>query len=157
MHFSLPPAQLLIRSPPRPQVLELLSHVTKRLRAATTVKVPFAELLAMRSEGNPAQLGFITVFLGLAFDRLSPDAKAAVAPALLDRLHMFPNTHKAVCLKLFLKVRPWLTGGVLAPGHRPPSPQPPHTGFTVPCHVCPYAAPGGGRDLWCHTSVLMSL
>lgn len=59
----------------------------------------------MRDASKPAELGFITVFLGLGFDRLSDSDKNSAAPALLAGIHTFPNTHKALCLRLFVKVR----------------------------------------------------
>lgn len=86
------------------QVLEGLSQITKRLRAAPVVKVPIRDIFSMRGGANGLQFNFINVFAGIGFERLSPAEKDAIAPLLLDGIHTFPTSHQSLCLRLFLKV-----------------------------------------------------
>ena len=86
------------------QVIEALSHMTKRIRAMPILKLPIADLLAVREPANAVQLGLVNVFLSLAFARVAPAELDTLAPLLLTNVQLFSSSHKALCMRLFMKV-----------------------------------------------------
>lgn len=64
----------------RPKVLEVLSHVNKRVKGVTTLHLPLPELLALFSEPAQAPLvrNFALVYTETAFERAEPSERLTV-------------------------------------------------------------------------------
>ena len=62
------------------QVLEILSHVNKRVRGHASIKMPLGALLALYAEPSSAPLvrNFALVYLEMAYERASEEARLAV-------------------------------------------------------------------------------
>lgn len=62
------------------KVLEVLSHVNKRMKGVTTLHLPLAELLALFSEPAQAPLvrNFALVYTETAFERADPSERLTV-------------------------------------------------------------------------------
>ena len=61
-------------------MLEILSHVNKRVRGHASIKMPLDALLALYAEPSSAPLvrNFALVYLEIAFERASEEARLAV-------------------------------------------------------------------------------
>jgi hypothetical protein len=95
--------------------------VLKRVRSASTVRLPMRTLLQLRENAPPYRLTFINIFLGIGYDRLTVTEKDELAPALLHNLDQYPAAHRSICLRLVLKVpqshasaRVFVSGSVVA-------------------------------------------
>ncbi len=62
------------------QVMEVLSHVNKRVKGQTSIKLPLTELVAMATDAasQPMVRSFSLVYAEMAFDRAAPADKLAV-------------------------------------------------------------------------------
>ena len=67
----------------RGKLLEVLSHISARVRDRPMIPLPFDTLLEALQEAPPLRATFIMVYLRLAFSRLSPAQLDAACPALL--------------------------------------------------------------------------
>ena len=76
----------------------------KRVRSASTVKLPMKALVQLRENAPPYRLNFLNIFLGLGFDRLSGPEKDELMPTLLTGLDRYPVAHRSMCLRLVVKV-----------------------------------------------------
>jgi hypothetical protein len=64
-------------------VLELFSHINKRVRDRPSIPLPFDSLLALLPACAPFAHSFVLLYLRMAFHRLPPAEQGARAPALL--------------------------------------------------------------------------
>ncbi|KAG1660153.1 hypothetical protein FOA52_007810 [Chlamydomonas sp. UWO 241] len=107
----------------RKKVLEILSHVNKRVKGQPSIKLPVAELLPMVSlepapgapHAPPAdQLAmvrsFALVYLEMAFERAPADARLEALSPLLVGLSSRPPQHRAICLRLSISALEALAG-----------------------------------------------
>ena len=62
------------------QVLEMLSHINKRVKGHPGIGLPLAELVALhqRPGAAPMTRNFALVYVEMAFGRATPDARLAV-------------------------------------------------------------------------------
>lgn len=86
----------------RNKVLEVLSHVNKRVKDSTGIKLPVAELIELSKTAEAFTRNFITIYLKMGYSRLSPDAAGALCPVLLDALS-FPEDARPIMMHLALK------------------------------------------------------
>ncbi|MEW5319236.1 MAG: hypothetical protein WDW38_010401 [Sanguina aurantia] len=84
------------------KVLEVLSHVNKRMKGVTTLHLPLAELLALFSEPAQAPLvrNFALVYTETAFERADPSERLTVIGPLVAGLSSRPAQHQAICLRV---------------------------------------------------------
>jgi proteasome component ECM29 len=101
-----------LKSPSEPikkKVLEILSHVNKRVKGQLNIKLPITELLTLCSmepiESVPSEMAalirsFALVYIEMAFDRATPQQKLDAVPSLAHQLHLRPSQHRSICLRL---------------------------------------------------------
>ncbi|PSC71704.1 proteasome-associated ECM29-like protein [Micractinium conductrix] len=84
------------------KVLEILSHVNKRLRALPAVQLPLKELAAIyAAPGTPPMArNFALVYLEQAVERAAPADRFAELPTMLTGLSTRPAQHQDMLLRL---------------------------------------------------------
>ncbi|KAH7672010.1 proteasome component ECM29 protein [Dioscorea alata] len=90
----------------RKLVMEILSHVNKRVKHHPEIGLPLAQLWSMYREfsGAPMVRNFCVVYIEMAFDRLPVVDKANMAPELLADISKFPSQHQDIILRIVSKV-----------------------------------------------------
>ncbi|KAG9454895.1 hypothetical protein H6P81_007799 [Aristolochia fimbriata] len=90
----------------RKKVMEILSHVNKRVKHQTEIRLPLAELWNLYIEDNAPSMvrNFCIVYIEMAFDRLLPKEKADKAPELLANISKLPSSHQEIILRGVAKV-----------------------------------------------------
>ncbi|KAK9834910.1 hypothetical protein WJX81_007994 [Elliptochloris bilobata] len=88
----------------RSKVLEILSHVNKRVRGHAAIKMPLDALLALYADPGSAPLvrNFALVYLEMAFERAPGEARLAVVPRLLEGVAARTPQHREMLLRLAL-------------------------------------------------------
>lgn len=70
----------------RSKIMELLSHVNKRVRGHNEIHLPLEPLLALFSQSTDATVrNFALVYVEMAFDRASAEERGAVVRPLRGR------------------------------------------------------------------------
>ncbi|CAA6669169.1 unnamed protein product [Spirodela intermedia] len=87
-------------------VMEILSHVNKRVKHQLEIQLPLLELWAMYREDNavPIVRNFCIVYIEMAFDRLPLEEKANLAPEFVTNIKKLPSQHQDILLRNVLKV-----------------------------------------------------
>ncbi|CAA7406117.1 unnamed protein product [Spirodela intermedia] len=90
----------------RKLVMEILSHVNKRVKHQLEIQLPLLELWAMYREDNavPIVRNFCIVYIEMAFDRLPLEEKANLAPEFVTNIKKLPSQHQDILLRNVLKV-----------------------------------------------------
>ncbi|KAL5580309.1 hypothetical protein UlMin_012751 [Ulmus minor] len=90
----------------RKKVLEILSHVNKRVKHQLEIGLPLAVLWNVYSEANAAPMvrNFCIVYVEMAFDRVPKEEKENLAPMLLMNVSKLPNQHQEIILRIVTKV-----------------------------------------------------
>uniref|UniRef100_A0A2N9FXH9 Proteasome component Ecm29 N-terminal domain-containing protein n=1 Tax=Fagus sylvatica TaxID=28930 RepID=A0A2N9FXH9_FAGSY len=87
-------------------VLEILSHVNKRVKHHLEIGLPLLELWKMYSEANAAPMvrNFCIVYIEMAFERVQVKEKEELAPMLLVNISKLPLQHQEIILRIATKV-----------------------------------------------------
>ncbi|XP_063697227.1 proteasome-associated protein ECM29 homolog [Culicoides brevitarsis] len=100
------PVLLKIDSPneeTRKKVMEILTHINKRLKSRPTVKVPLETILTMYKQSNSSfLLNFAIIYIILGFPRIDHDKSVELVPLLLNCLEGKPEIHQDKLLHLIL-------------------------------------------------------
>lgn len=108
----------------RKKIMEILTHVNKRIKGQTSIKLPIKDLLELISVAPPAgetvappsnamARSFALVYLEMAMERASPqERREAVTPLLLG-ISLRPPAHRAICLRLALSGLETAAGSVM--------------------------------------------
>uniref|UniRef100_A0A1D1XKS2 Proteasome-associated protein ECM29 n=1 Tax=Anthurium amnicola TaxID=1678845 RepID=A0A1D1XKS2_9ARAE len=90
----------------RKLVMEILSHVNKRVRHQLEIRLPLPELWKMYGEDGaiPIVRNFCIVYIEMAFDRLSLEEKSNLAPEFLSNIGKLPLQHQDIILRIVSKV-----------------------------------------------------
>ncbi|XP_020242083.1 proteasome-associated protein ECM29 homolog isoform X2 [Asparagus officinalis] len=90
----------------RKLVLEILSHVNKRVKHRPEIGLPFSEIWRVYSEPNAVSMvrNFCIVYIEMAFERLPKEVKEESAPELLVGLGKRPQQHQDIILRIVAKV-----------------------------------------------------
>ncbi|KAM4096438.1 hypothetical protein ACJW30_08G104900 [Castanea mollissima] len=90
----------------RNKVLEILSHVNKRVKHQPEIALPLLELWKMYSEANAAPMvrNFCIVYIEMAFERVQAQQKEELAPMLLVNISKLPLQHQEIILRIATKV-----------------------------------------------------
>ncbi|XP_068658632.1 uncharacterized protein [Aristolochia californica] len=90
----------------RKKVMEILSHVNKRVKHQIEIRLPLAELWNLYIESNALSMvrNFCIVYIEMAFDRLLPEEKADKAPELVANIAKLPPSHQEIILRSVAKV-----------------------------------------------------
>ncbi|OIW02801.1 hypothetical protein TanjilG_29577 [Lupinus angustifolius] len=90
----------------RNKVLEILSHVNKRVKLQPDIGLPLSELWKLYSESGAAPMirNFCIVYIEMAFQRVSAKEKEELAPVLLVNISKLPLQHQEIILRIVVKV-----------------------------------------------------
>lgn len=90
----------------RNKVLEILSHVNKRVKHQLEIRLPLAELWKMYTEPNAASMvkNFCIVYIEMAFDRASFKEKEDMGPVLIANVSKLPQQHQDIILRIAARV-----------------------------------------------------
>ncbi|KAI3837921.1 hypothetical protein MKX03_019436 [Papaver bracteatum] len=90
----------------RKKVMEILTHVNKRVKNQLQISLPVSELWKMYIEANAAPMvkNFCIVYIEMAFDRLSLEEKEVMAPELVAKISKLPPQHQDIILRIVAKV-----------------------------------------------------
>lgn len=90
----------------RNKVLEILSHINKRVKHQPEIALPLLELWKMYSEANAAPMvrNFCIVYIEMAFERVQAKQKEELAPMLLVNISKLPLQHQEIILRIATKV-----------------------------------------------------
>uniref|UniRef100_A0A182NSY2 TOG domain-containing protein n=1 Tax=Anopheles dirus TaxID=7168 RepID=A0A182NSY2_9DIPT len=102
----LTPVLIKITSPNenvRKKVMEILTHINKRLKSRNQIQIPLAPLLAQYQQADSLFLtNFAIIYITMGFPRLTVEEQTELAPALLNCLEGKSETHKDKILMLVL-------------------------------------------------------
>ncbi|CAK0785632.1 hypothetical protein CVIRNUC_008843 [Coccomyxa viridis] len=86
----------------RAKVLELLSHVNKRVKGHDEIKLPLLPLLEVynRSDAPPLVRNFSLVYVEMAFERASPEDRLEAALLMLKGISSRSQQHKEMLLRM---------------------------------------------------------
>ncbi|KAF4378493.1 hypothetical protein G4B88_027553 [Cannabis sativa] len=90
----------------RNKVLEILSHLNKRVKHQPEIGLPLVELWNIYSEANAAPMvrNFCIVYIEMAFERAPAKEKQILAPMLLVNISKLPHQHQEIILRIVTKV-----------------------------------------------------
>ncbi|XP_021604828.1 proteasome adapter and scaffold protein ECM29 isoform X2 [Manihot esculenta] len=90
----------------RNKVLEILSHVNKRVKHQSEIGLPLLELWKLYTEANatPMVKNFCIVYIEMAFERADVKDKENMAPMLLSNICKLPHQHQEIILRIATKV-----------------------------------------------------
>uniref|UniRef100_A0A5B7B1H9 Proteasome-associated protein ECM29 n=1 Tax=Davidia involucrata TaxID=16924 RepID=A0A5B7B1H9_DAVIN len=90
----------------RKKVIEILSHVNKRVKHQLEIGLPLSELWKLYVEANAAPMvkNFCIVYIEMAFERLCIEEKENMAPILVANISKLPPQHQEIILRITAKV-----------------------------------------------------
>ncbi|KAG1338330.1 hypothetical protein COCNU_04G006360 [Cocos nucifera] len=90
----------------RKAVLEILSHVNKRVKHHPEIRLPMLELWKIYNDADASSMvkNFCIVYIEMSFERLSSEEKANMAPDLLVNVANLPLQHQGIILRIVSKV-----------------------------------------------------
>ncbi|KAI3814371.1 hypothetical protein L1987_19124 [Smallanthus sonchifolius] len=90
----------------RTKVMEILSHVNKRVKHQQQIGLPLEELWQLYMEDNAALMvrNFCIVYVEMAFDRVSKEKKENIAPTMIANISKLPPQHQDIILRIVSKV-----------------------------------------------------
>ncbi|XAR59596.1 hypothetical protein NMG60_11015485 [Bertholletia excelsa] len=90
----------------RAKVMEILSHVNKRVKHQPTIGLPFSELWKLYTDplSAPMVKNFCIVYIEMAFARLSIEEKETMAPVIVANISKLPPHHQEIILRITIKV-----------------------------------------------------
>ncbi|XP_050090264.1 proteasome-associated protein ECM29 homolog [Anopheles aquasalis] len=102
----LTPVLIKITSPNenvRKKVMEILTHINKRLKSRNQIQIPLAPLLTQYQQANSLFLiNFAIIYITMGFPRMTVEEQTEMAPVLLNCLEGKPETHQDKILMLVL-------------------------------------------------------
>lgn len=101
----LPPVVLKLSSPHeevRKKVIELLSHISKRIKTRPKVQLPVEDLIAQYQDpaANTFVTNFTIIYIKLGFPRLPASKQAELVPSLINSSENKPQQHRDSLLVL---------------------------------------------------------
>ncbi|GAA0159929.1 scaffold/adaptor protein [Lithospermum erythrorhizon] len=100
-------ASLSSSAPPvRNKVIEILSHVNKRVKHQPQIGLPLLELwkLYVESSATPMVRNFCIVYIEMAIDRVPMEEQENISPMLLSGISKLPAQHQDILLRIIIKV-----------------------------------------------------
>ncbi|KAG5517314.1 hypothetical protein RHGRI_037912 [Rhododendron griersonianum] len=90
----------------RNKVIEILSHVNKRVKHQPDIGLPLSELwkLYMETQSTPMVKNFCIVYIEMAFERSNLEEKETMAPILVANISKLPSQHQEIILRITVKV-----------------------------------------------------
>ncbi|KAG8089149.1 hypothetical protein GUJ93_ZPchr0011g27896 [Zizania palustris] len=89
----------------RKLVMEILSHINKRVKHRPEISLPMLDLWRIYTESTSSTIvrNFCIVYIEMAFERLLSKDKGNIAPDLLINISNVPDQHQGIILRLVLK------------------------------------------------------
>lgn len=105
----LPPVLLKLASTDasvKKKVMEILSHINKRVKATTIIKLPFEALLNQFTNDQVSTFvkNFTLIYLEMSALRLSPEETAKHLPEFLNGISLRPPQQRIALLHIILPV-----------------------------------------------------
>ncbi|KAG8232782.1 hypothetical protein J437_LFUL013279, partial [Ladona fulva] len=103
----LPPVLLKLSSQQdgvRKKVMELLLHISKRVKSRPTVQLPVEALLNLYKHPDTFVTNFSIIYIKLGYPRMPIEKQAELVPAVLDALDGKPQAHQDSLLMLLMPV-----------------------------------------------------
>ncbi|TYI10267.1 hypothetical protein ES332_A09G131000v1 [Gossypium tomentosum] len=90
----------------RNKVLEILSHVNKRVKHQPEIGLPLTELWSMYTEAGatPMVKNFCIVYIEMAFERAPLKEKENLSPMLVVNISKLPQQHQEILMRIATKV-----------------------------------------------------
>ncbi|KAF8664644.1 hypothetical protein HU200_054353 [Digitaria exilis] len=90
----------------RKLVMEILSHINKRVKHRPEISLPMLDLWKIYTESTSSTIvrNFCVVYIEMAFERLPTEEKGNIAPDLLTNISNAPAQHQGIILRLVTKV-----------------------------------------------------
>ncbi|GAB4835308.1 hypothetical protein Ancab_000217 [Ancistrocladus abbreviatus] len=90
----------------RNKVIEILSHVNKRVKHEPQIGLPLVELWNMYTEANAAPMvkNFCIIYIEMAFERSNVEVKKDMTPTFLASISKLPHQHQEIILRTCVKV-----------------------------------------------------
>eukprot|EP00257_Ricinus_communis_P019881 XP_015578984.1 proteasome adapter and scaffold protein ECM29 [Ricinus communis] len=90
----------------RNKVLEILSHVNKRVKHQSQIGLPLLDLWKLYTDLNatPMVKNFCIVYIEMAFERVHVNEKENMAPMLVANICKVPHQHQEIILRIATKV-----------------------------------------------------
>ncbi|KAI4386203.1 hypothetical protein MLD38_004156 [Melastoma candidum] len=90
----------------RNKVLEILSHVNKRVKYQPDIGLPLLDLWKIYTEDNVASIvkNFCIVYIEMAFERIDQQEKQIMAPTSIANVSKIPQQHQEIVLRIVTKV-----------------------------------------------------
>ncbi|KAJ1274098.1 hypothetical protein BS78_05G036600 [Paspalum vaginatum] len=91
--------------PVRKLVMEILSHINKRVKHRPEIALPMLDLWKIYTESASSAIvrNFCVVYIEMAFERLPTEDKGNIAPDLLINISSAPAQHQGIILRLVTK------------------------------------------------------
>uniref|UniRef100_A0A1B0DQH6 Proteasome component Ecm29 N-terminal domain-containing protein n=1 Tax=Phlebotomus papatasi TaxID=29031 RepID=A0A1B0DQH6_PHLPP len=87
----------------RLKVMEVLTHINKRLKTRPLIQIPVQDILAQyQNTDSSFAMNFAIIYITMGFPRLSPELKAQLTPQLLVALKGKPEVHQDKILALIV-------------------------------------------------------
>ncbi|KAJ7013083.1 proteasome adapter and scaffold protein ECM29 [Populus alba x Populus x berolinensis] len=88
------------------KVLEILSHVNKRVKYQHEIGLPLQELWKLYTEANATAIvkNFCIVYIEMAFERVNIKEKENMAPVLVANISKLPLQHQEIILRIVVRV-----------------------------------------------------
>ncbi|KAM0826507.1 hypothetical protein ACQ4PT_068829 [Festuca glaucescens] len=89
----------------RKLVMEILSHINKRVKHRPEILLPMLDLWKIYTESASSSIvrNFCIVYIEMAFERLPSEEKGNIAPDLLINISNVPSQHQGIILRLVSK------------------------------------------------------
>ncbi|RLN29530.1 hypothetical protein C2845_PM05G06240 [Panicum miliaceum] len=89
----------------RKLVMEILSHINKRVKHRPEISLPMLDLWKIYTESASSTIvrNFCVVYIEMAFERLPKEEKGNIAPDFLSNISNVPAHHQGIILRLVTK------------------------------------------------------
>ncbi|CAN6357538.1 unnamed protein product [Urochloa humidicola] len=89
----------------RKLVMEILSHINKRVKHRPEISLPTLDLWTIYTESTSSAIvrNFCIVYIEMAFERLPTEEKGNIAPDFLTNISTVPAQHQGIILRLVTK------------------------------------------------------
>ncbi|XP_019163794.1 PREDICTED: proteasome-associated protein ECM29 homolog isoform X2 [Ipomoea nil] len=93
-------------TPLRNKVIEILSHVNKRVKHQPDIGLPLLELWQLYEESSAFSMvrNFCIVYIEMAIERVRKEEKENMTPTLLASISKVPTQHQEILLRIITKV-----------------------------------------------------
>uniref|UniRef100_A0A0E0RDF1 Proteasome component Ecm29 N-terminal domain-containing protein n=1 Tax=Oryza rufipogon TaxID=4529 RepID=A0A0E0RDF1_ORYRU len=87
------------------EVMEILSHINKRVKHRPEISLPMLDLWRIYTESTSSTIvrNFCIVYIEMAFERLLSEDKGSIAPDLLINISNVTEQHQGIILRLVVK------------------------------------------------------